>query len=195
MTTGTLHPLARDYLERLRHAAEPLPRDVRHDLLAEIEAHLAEALPGDATEAEALTVLDRLGTPEEIVAPELPAPAADPRGAREWAAIFLLLLGGFAFGVGWIAGVILLWSSRAWSTLDKWIGTLVVPGGLAATLLVLTMAGGAGGSGSCQTGPGGTPIQCTPVAQSGTPVAATVLLVILAVAPIGTSIYLAHRAA
>jgi hypothetical protein len=194
MTTGTLHPLARDYLERLRRAAEPLPREARRDLLADIEAHLAEALPEDATEAEALTVLDRLGTPEEIVAPELPPPAPERRGTREWAAIFLLLLGGFAFGIGWIAGVILLWSSRAWSTLDKWIGTLVVPGGLAATLLVLTMSTSGGGSTPCRAVPIGAPSDCAPAAHAGTPVAATILLIVLALAPIGTSIYLARRA-
>jgi hypothetical protein len=50
--------------------------------------------------------------------------------SKEWAAIILLLLRGFIVGLGWVAGLVLLWSSRAWSTRDKWVGTLVVPGGL-----------------------------------------------------------------
>ncbi len=42
---------------------------------------------------------------------------------------------------GWIAGVILLWSSRAWNTRDKVIGTLIVPGGLASALIVGILTG------------------------------------------------------
>jgi hypothetical protein len=37
MTTDTLHPLAADYLERLRRAARSLPPGRRRDLLADIE--------------------------------------------------------------------------------------------------------------------------------------------------------------
>lgn len=49
--------------------------------------------------------------------------------------MILLPLGSFAFGVGWLVGLILLWSSRMWTIRDKLIGTLIVPGGLATTLL------------------------------------------------------------
>ena len=92
-----------------------------------------------------LTALDRLGEPEEIVAAEQPRPAApaDPRGTREWAAIILLLLGGFIAFVGWIVGLILLWSSRAWTTRDKLIGTLLWPGGLATGAGVALVLGAA----------------------------------------------------
>ncbi len=38
--------------------------------------------------------------------------------------------------MGWILGLILLWSSRAWTTGQKFVGTFVVPGGLAAALFV-----------------------------------------------------------
>jgi hypothetical protein len=41
--------------------------------------------------------------------------------------IILLLIGGFIFYVGWFVGLVLLWSSRAWSIKDKWIGTLLLP--------------------------------------------------------------------
>ena len=135
MSTTAMHPLAADYLRRLRQAGRNLPAGRLDDLCAEIESHLAEAIPPGTSDAEALSVIERLGPPEEIVEAEQPPSAAptagDPRTWREWAAIVLLPLGGFLFGVGWVAGVILLWSSRAWSTRDKLIGTLIVPGGIA----------------------------------------------------------------
>jgi hypothetical protein len=74
MTSSTLHPLAADYLERFRSAAEGLSPERRDDLAAEIESHLAEALPSGATEAQVRSVLDHLGDPAEIVAAEESAP-------------------------------------------------------------------------------------------------------------------------
>jgi hypothetical protein len=50
---------------------------------------------------------------------------------RDPAAIALVLAGGVLAGVGWLVGVVLLWTSPAWCTRDKLIGTLVPPGGLA----------------------------------------------------------------
>jgi uncharacterized membrane protein len=153
MSTRTLHPLAADYVDRLRRAGRGLPRGRLKELVAEIEEHLSEAIGPEASDAEALTVLDRLGEPEEIVDAEEPGwdpLPADARGTKEWAAIILLLFGGFIFGIGWLAGLILLWSSRAWSTVDKWIGTLIVPGGLAAAVFIaLIEVGGTSSSSSC----------------------------------------------
>jgi hypothetical protein len=50
------------------------------------------------------------------------------RSIHEWGAVLLLALGGLLFGVGWIGGIVLLWTSEAWSTRDKWVGTAVVAG-------------------------------------------------------------------
>ena len=138
MTTDTLHPLAADYLQRLRRAGRGLPPGRLRELLAEIEGHLSEAIDPSASDAQALTALDKLGEPEAIIAAETqPQDELPPRrGTKEWAAIILLLFGGFIFGVGWFVGLILLWSSRAWTTRDKWIGTLVVPGGLATGVFI-----------------------------------------------------------
>lgn len=199
--THSSHPLAGDYLARLRRAAAGLPRDRRRELLADIEAHLAEALPPTATAAEALTVLDRLGDPEDIVAAE--APARDPRGLREWAAIILLPLGGLIVGVGWIVGLICLWSSRAWTTREKWIGTLVLPGGFAAAALaalaVLVSAGGTCVSESQPIGAGassftgGAAVGCGGPSPAGT-AAIVALGAVLLLAPFVTAIFLARRA-
>jgi hypothetical protein len=194
MTTTSLHPMAADYLERLRHASRRLPRSRRDELVAEIEAHLVEAVGPHGSTAEALTVLDRLGEPEAIVEAEQPrrATTADPRGLQEWAAIFLLLFGGFVFGVGWLAGLIFLWGSRAWTTRDKWIGTLFVPGGLATGALVLLFVGGSS-SESCFGVEGGQE-QCVGGTSTGTDILLMLVVVVSLLGPIATAAYLARRA-
>ncbi len=107
MNAGSLHPLAEDYLRRLRQAGRRLPPERLGELLADIEGHLADAIPPDASDDEALEVLERLGPPGEIIEAEQPSASgpADRRGWREWAAVILLPLGGFAFGVGWLVGL------------------------------------------------------------------------------------------
>jgi hypothetical protein len=197
MTTDTLHPLAADYLERLRRAGRDLPAGRRRELLAEIEGHLAEAIEPGASDAQALTVLDRLGEPEAIIAAEMPPPDWTPqrRGAAEWAAIILLPFGGFIFVVGWFAGLVLLWSSRAWTTRDKWVGTLVIPGGLATAFASLILLAHPNKK-FCSGFPGRVP-HCTnaPGPSAAGDVLGIALFVVLVLAPIASAIYLAHRAA
>ena len=82
-------------------------------------------------------VLERLGEPEEIVSGQYGTRARPTGiGAQALTAIVLLLVGGFLFGVGWLVGVVLLWTSRAWTTGEKLIGTLVIPGGLFGSLFL-----------------------------------------------------------
>jgi uncharacterized membrane protein len=86
MTTTTLQPAAAAYVERLRHAARRLPEDARRDLVGDIEAHLHEAITADASEPEVLVILDRPGSPEEIVATQLgdtTSPVVSARGVHE----------------------------------------------------------------------------------------------------------------
>jgi uncharacterized membrane protein len=209
MTERDLHPLARDYLARLSRAGRHLPAERLHELVSEIEEHLAETAPPDALEHEVLGALERLGPPGDIVEAEQPLPqmSADRRGLREWAAVILLPLGGFAFGIGWLVGLILLWSSRLWTTRDKLIGTLIVPGGLAIAPFVLVILGTSTTSGSCSGY--GTPVNpltgqaigrgsfhCTQASgpSTTTTVLHVVLAVILILGPIASAIYLARRA-
>jgi hypothetical protein len=49
MTTDTLHPLAAEYLERLRRAGPGLPPGRRRELLTEIEGHLSKAIDPNAS--------------------------------------------------------------------------------------------------------------------------------------------------
>ena len=194
MTASTQHPLAAEWLERLRTASAALPASEQADLLADIEAHLAESIPADATEAEVRDALDRMGDPEEIVAEAQgsPLPVAPRRGTLEWVAIVLLLAGGLLFVLGWFVGVALLWASRAWTVRDKLIGTFVVPGGLAAFFIPL-LWGLVGASQVCTSGAG----QKT-VCQGGlSPTETVVFFVSLfatLVLPMITAVYLARRA-
>ena len=153
MTNATLHPLAKAYLRRLRTAAEHLPVSRRAELIDEIEAHLAEALPLGASETEVRNVLERLGKPAEIVAEACSGSVDQPAakaGALEVSALILLPTGGLILpllgilldgslplggavllGVlGWLPGVILLWISDIWTKREKLIGSFVLPGGL-----------------------------------------------------------------
>jgi hypothetical protein len=194
MTTTTLPPAAVAYLKHLRRAARPLPRETRQELLSDIEAHLQEAIDVEMSEAEVLSILQRLGSPEEIVAAHssgaVDSSSSSAKGVHEWAAIILLLFGGFAIGIGWLIGLILLWSSRAWTTVDKLIGTLVVPGGLAGTLFLLLVVGS---TETCTGGPGQT-TRCTGGPSTAHHILQLALLAIFVLGPIATSIYLSRRA-
>ena len=198
MTTDTLHPLAAEYLQRLRRAGRGLPPGRLRELLAEIEGHLSEAIDPSASDAQALTVLDKLGDPEAIIAAETPQPDEPPgrRGTKEWAAIVLLLVGGFILAIGWVAGLVLLWSSRAWTTRDKWIGTLVIPGGLATAAVVGKVLLGTPTETRCR-GIAGAALHCTsaPGPSVVSPVVGVTVLLLLVLAPIVTAVYLARRAA
>jgi uncharacterized membrane protein len=205
MNDSSLHPLARDYLKRLEKAAASLPSARRNELLEEIEAHLSEALPAGAGEAEARDVLERLGEPAEIVAEAGAGQALAPRaGLTEWSAIPLLLIGGVVIPVlGWFVGVVLLWTSRVWTLRDKLIGTLVVPGGLATAAFLVLGVGSVSrevcsGFTTTTRGPHGvtsvdTGQNCTS-SGGGVNYLALALLVLLVVLPILTAIYLGRRA-
>jgi len=205
MSPNNLHPLAQDYLRRLRRAGRRLPPERLSELMAEIEGHLAEATPPGAADREALEVLERLGSPGDIVGAERPS-ALEPAGRRswrEWSAVILLPLGGFAFGVGWLVGLVLLWGSRLWTTREKLIGTLIVPGGIATALLVAVLTGT---KRRCRTLAtvdhstgalvGRATMHCTPSAgPSAATTAWQIALVVLCVlGPIVSAVYLARRA-
>jgi HAAS domain-containing protein len=144
------------YMRRLKRELRPLPRDRREEILEDIGGHIDESLGqnGSATEADARTLLDQLGEPSEI-ADEARERFGIPRskfGVRETLAVILLPFGGFIFGIGWILGVGLLWSSNAWNTREKWIGTLVPPGGLSVISVFFLSAATVGeGGGSCRS--------------------------------------------
>ncbi len=199
----SIHPAAERYLKELDHALSELPRARRLEIVDEIRSHIEEATR-DASDAGVHTVLDELGDPETIAADALdrfdvaPKPKA---GTLEGVTIAALLLGSLIIpGLGWLLGVVLLWVSRAWTTRDKLIGTLVLPGGLALPLYLLVFV--PFGVTSCQSAgaefnrrgePVGQVMSCStaPLTSEWWGVA---LMVIIALLPIATAIYLGRRA-
>lgn len=102
-------PLVEGYLRHLEAVAVVLPEYRRAELLAEIRAHLDEALrqvpAGD--EAAVRSMLDRLGSPEEIV-----AAAADPMPAGQFVPVPAyvpetngLAIASLLFGIFWLGGL------------------------------------------------------------------------------------------
>ena len=121
------------YLADLEDAARGLPVHERRELVDEIRAHITAALApdGNHSEAEVHDVLDSLGRPDEIVRAAGAEPSEARAGAREILTVLLIMIGGLVIPVGgWLAGVVLLWSSPAWRIRQKLLGTFVVPGGL-----------------------------------------------------------------
>jgi hypothetical protein len=145
MNAVPLHPVARNYLKSLKRVARRLPRDRRNELLEEIEAHLREAIPVGAGETEAREVIERLGEPKQIAAEAALRGEVTRDVMPERIAVLLLLGSGLLLpGLGWIAGFVLLWRSRAWSLRDKLLGT-VVPGATHVAVLAVWLIDGVEG--------------------------------------------------
>jgi hypothetical protein len=210
-----------DYLHRLESAARKLPAGRREELLSQIREHLDEVnatlAPND--DRGAREAVERLGDPEHIVfeatdpgapadraarpvaADEGPPPANTRTPVFEMIAVILLLGGGFLLGVGWIAGAVMTWVSTRWSVLDKLLGSLVWPGGLAAVWLSMSIT-----TQTCTEyidtdfDETGKPQTTETLTRSCSGFAlpewlGTTLLVILLLAPIAVALYLLHRAA
>ncbi len=142
MMSLTHHPLVADYLTRLRLEAARLPAPDARELLGDIDEHLrAAAGDGCETEADVRNLLDRLGSPEEVVTAAMPAlPRQDPPraegGNRKEVAAVLLFLGaeflaltivGILFAVvAWIVAAILMGGSPRWTRREKRAGFLVL---------------------------------------------------------------------
>jgi hypothetical protein len=117
--------LIEDYLRRLESAAAHLPRARRAELVAEIREHIRAGVgeEGAAGDAAVLNVLERLGSPDDIVgAADQPLTSSvRPRWIDVVALVGLVL----PF-LGWVVGSILVLVSDAWSRRDKVIGLLLL---------------------------------------------------------------------
>ena len=99
-------------------------------------------------------------------------------------------LGGFLYVIGWVVGAILLATSNVWTSREKVIGLLVVPGGLLPAVLLGVVSGGRLCSEITSTG-GVVSETCT---GGGMPVwLAWVILTVLVVGPIWTVFFLLTR--
>jgi uncharacterized membrane protein len=196
---ATTHPLVERYLRDLREALRDLPRRQRDELVAEIASHIEQTLPPDASDAEVLTALDRMGEPEQIAGAERERLGVEQptSGWLEWLAIPLLLLGGIVIpGVGWVIGLVFLWLSRAWTVRDKTLATLLVPGGLLPALILValpTHVETCSTSSGVRNGLPWTATHCTGGQSTAATIALIALFVFLAAAPIYTAVRLGRR--
>lgn len=201
-----MDPIVARYLKELERALADVPAARRREIVAGISEHIEASIAGSraATEAEIRNLLDQVGDPETIAAETRADLGIEKRtgGVVEGFAIAFLLVGGVVVPLfGWIVGAVLLWVSRVWSTKDKLIGTLLVPGGLGAAvffwLFVTPSSAPCVIEGQVVT-PGGSsaeiPIDTCAAATIGPGIWWTLLLLVLALVPIGTAIYLGRKA-
>ncbi len=131
--------LITDYLGRLRAASWPLSAARREELEGEVAEHIDAALAASGARdvVSVRNVLERLGTPEEIVANEGDGPGPDLRAAapaptRSWGAteilaiLFLTVGSVFLPFIGPTVGLLFMWASRLWSTRVKAVASLIV---------------------------------------------------------------------
>jgi uncharacterized membrane protein len=196
---ATTHPQVSRYLKELERALRDIPRTRRDEIVEEISEHIKEASVGvsaESNESSIRALLDQVGEPEEIAqeARERLGITRRSAGALESFAIALLLVGGLILpGVGWIVGVVLLWMSRVWTTLDKLVGTLVLPGGLAFPAFLFLFGVGFE---TCTTVGGSERIQvstCSTEPLMSRPIGLIVAIVVTLL-PIATALYLGRRA-
>jgi HAAS len=139
-SAGEADTLVRRYLAQLDAALRSLDASRREEILAEVQGHIEQGRAGlDPDDAASVrTLLDRVGDPAAIAA-EAGAP---PPGSRRWDAWapWLIIFGPVASGLGWIAGVLILWTSPTWSRRDQLIATFVPLAGLAALFFGLVAA-------------------------------------------------------
>ena len=203
MTAPRADEIVAGYLARLAAALAPVPAARRLELLDELREHIAEARQALSveTDADVLNILDRLGDPADVVAAEIgraeigraeaPVPARRTSRGLEIAAIVLLLL-------FWPVGVVLLWMSDTWTTRDKWIGTLVPPGGYLGILVLGPLLAAGTLTTACETVTDdvGHVISSTcpsAGAQTGIDVVFGLVLIMYLIGPILGAAYLAIR--
>lgn len=159
MTAPTQHPLVTDYLTRLRASAfHHLPESDARDLMGQVQQQFDEATRGAAGEAEVQALVDRLGTPEALVAAAAPPPAPEssPPGqpTREIRTVMLLLsaevlaLSVLLLPIGiivWLVGMVMLALCRRWNTRQLATAWMVLASGFPLAMLALAAAGLASG--------------------------------------------------
>jgi uncharacterized membrane protein len=188
MRNGTVEHYLQDLEEELRD----LPPTRRRELLEEIREHIGEALAEmpDGEEAGVRNVLERVGEPA-VIAQEARERFGIRRvkpGIREILVLILLPLGGFLYVIGWAVGAILLATSTVWTSREKVIGLLIVPGGLLPAFLLGFM----GGRSCIQSIENGRVVSET--CSGGMPAwLAYAILAVLVVAPIWTVFFLLTR--
>lgn len=153
-TASEADKLVSRYLAQLDAALQGVDASRREEILAEVHEHIEQGRDELDTDdaADVRTLLARVGDPAAIAA-EAGAPSPDSRRWDAWAP-WLIIFGPLASGLGWVAGVLILWTSPTWSQRDKLIATVVPPVGLVALFfgLVTALSASAGCQGHASAG-------------------------------------------
>jgi uncharacterized membrane protein len=179
----------KSYLKDLDQRLSYLPRRRRKEVLQEIGDHIAESRTELGPDHPVDDVLDRVGDPQ-VIAREAAGDEGFKTSTSRWVeilAIIFLVPGSVLLPfVGWVIGVILLWASSVWTVRDKIIGTLIVPGGLLAPVVIAM-------STACSTVAVDGHVVSSDCPQGFAATAYLVGWILLTVAPIGTAMYLGLR--
>jgi hypothetical protein len=139
-SAGRADKLIRRYLAQLDAALQGIDASRGEEILAQVRGHIERGRAGlDPDDvASVRTLLSRVGDPAAIAAEA----GALPLGSRRWDgwAPWLIIFGPVASGLGWIAGVLILWTSPTWSRREKLIATFVPPAGMVALFFGLVAA-------------------------------------------------------
>jgi hypothetical protein len=175
-SAGEADRLVRHYLTQLDTALQGVDASRRDEILTNVREHIDEGRAGlDPDDAATVrTLLDRVGDPAAIAA-EAGAPSPDSRRWDAWAP-WLIIFGPVAGGLGWVAGMLILWTSPTWSRRDQLIATFVPLAGLVALFLGLVTALSA--AAGC---PGHTTAGCT-TSKITLPLGVAVLLAVAGLA-------------
>jgi len=132
-----------------------------------------------------------MGSPEDLA---LEAGSDSPGNVRQNVrALWLILLGGFLAGIGWLVGVVLLWRSTTWTPTAKVAGTVLLPGGLATTFTLAALGGSVTACGG-SSGLGHPPVmQCTTTGFALPPAIGLPLFIVLLLVPLLTVFFLARQ--
>ena len=139
-SAGQADKLIRRYLAQLDAALQGVDASRRKEILAQVRGQIEQGRTGLDRDDVAIvrTLLYRVGDPDAIAA-EAGAPSPGNRRWDAWAP-WLIIFGPVASGLGWIAGMLILWTSPTWSRRDKLIATFVPPAGLVALFFGLMAA-------------------------------------------------------
>lgn len=194
MSGDPFRHLIERYLSEVDEALGDLPPARRREILDDLRAHIRDALAAitDPNEAAVRSILDRLGTPDQLarkarerigIVDSLPEPETARRpGIFETIAVV-------ATAIIWPIGLVLVWISDRWRTRDKVIAAAVPVLGFAFAMLMLIPA-----SFGVVTGTAFAP-QATPVALL-TPAATAGLILLLGSlfgTPFLSAVYLADQ--
>jgi uncharacterized membrane protein len=150
MTTAARHPLVEDYLKKLWAEAARLPVDQARELVADIDEHLLAALPQEASETEVRNVLERLGTPAELVDAASGTPVVTPSGPKSFASpggAIICLVAAEILSILlplsvplWIIGLVMMARATVWTERQKWLGMLALGSGFPVVTLLLMIS-------------------------------------------------------